>query len=47
VDGDGFVGAVDTLHPGHVWLDKTVEGPRRAQLTCLFAGLLLYVPKQG
>jgi hypothetical protein len=44
VDGDGFIGAVDVLYPGHVWLDKGIEPDERSQLLCAFAGLLLYVP---
>ncbi len=44
VDGDAFVGAVDILSPGHVWLDKTLEPDERARLDCIFAGLFLYVP---
>jgi hypothetical protein len=37
-------GAVETLHPGRVWLSKGVEGSRADQLSCLFVGLMLYVP---
>lgn len=37
-------GAVETLHPGRVWLSKDVEGAEADQLSCLFVGLMLYVP---
>ena len=46
VDGEGPVGAVDVMHPGRVWLGKQVEAAERAQLACIFAGLLLYKPPQ-
>lgn len=44
VDGEGVQGAVDVLGPGRVWLAKTLEGDRRTDVTCVFAGLLLYKP---
>ncbi len=45
VDADGKAqGAVETLHPGRVWLNKGVEGPKADKLSCLFVGLMLYVP---
>ena len=44
VDGDGPVGAVEVLKPGRVWLGRSVEQTERAQLSCLFAGLMLYMP---
>jgi hypothetical protein len=44
VDGDGVQGAVDVLGPGRVWLAKTLEGDRRTDVTCVFAGLLLFKP---
>lgn len=37
-------GAVETLHPGRVWLSKDIEGPVADKLSCLFVGLMLYVP---
>jgi hypothetical protein len=47
VDGDGApLGAVDLKRPGKVWIAKTAEGRAREELACLFAGLLLYLPKQ-
>lgn len=36
--------AVETLHPGRVWLSPGVEGQEAEQLSCLFVGLMLYVP---
>lgn len=44
VDGDGPIGAVDVLKPGKVWLARHVEVAQRAELACIFAGLLLYQP---
>lgn len=44
VDGDAPVGAVDVLKPGKVWLANSVESAERAELACIFAGLLLYQP---
>lgn len=45
VDAEGKPrGAVETLHPGRVWLGKDVEGPVADKLSCLFVGLMLYVP---
>lgn len=45
VDADGKPqGAVETLHPGRVWLSKGVEGQVADKLSCLFVGLMLYVP---
>ena len=37
-------GAVETLHPGRVWLSKDVTGSVADKLSCLFVGLMLYVP---
>jgi len=44
IDLDHFVGAVDILPPGHVWLDQSLDAGLRTELTCVFAGLLLYIP---
>jgi hypothetical protein len=44
VDGQGVQGAVDVLGPGRVWLAKTLEGDKRTDVTCVFAGLLLFKP---
>lgn len=40
-------GAVETLYPGRVWLSKGVEGPVADKLSCLFVGLMLYVPPRN
>jgi len=45
VDGQGAVqGAVDVLGPGRVWLAKGLTGDKRTDVTCVFAGLLLFKP---
>jgi hypothetical protein len=44
VDGEGPIGAVDVVKPGRVWLNKSLEEPRRRQVACVLAGLLLYQP---
>jgi hypothetical protein len=42
--GDGPKGAVDVLGTGRVWLSKALEARQRAEIACVFAGLLLYQP---
>ena len=37
-------GAVEVLRPGRVWLARPLDAARRADLACLFGGLLLYQP---
>jgi hypothetical protein len=44
VDGQGAVGAVDVLGKGRVWVQKKLGQEQRADLACVFAGLLLYKP---
>ena len=45
VDSDGApVGAVETLYPGKIWIDKGASEEDADQLACLFVGLMLYVP---
>ena len=44
VDGEGIQGAVDVLGPGRVWLAKSLDGDKRTDVTCVFAGLLLFKP---
>lgn len=45
VDGDGApAGAVETLYPGKIWIDKGKSEEESDQLSCLFVGLMLYVP---
>jgi len=36
------LGAVETVHPGRVWINRALGPGERADLACLFAGLLLY-----
>ncbi|MET0286492.1 MAG: hypothetical protein ABW352_18565 [Polyangiales bacterium] len=44
---DAPLGAVDLKRPGLVWISRSVEGRQREDLACLFAGLLLYLPKSS
>lgn len=44
VDGNGVQGAVDVLGPGRMWLARGLEGDKRTDVTCVFAGLLLFKP---
>jgi hypothetical protein len=37
-------GAVEVLRPGRVWLARPLDPARRADLACLFGGLLLFQP---
>lgn len=46
VDGESPIGALGVVKPGRVWLAKSLPEPARRQLTCLFAGLLLYMPPE-
>ncbi len=43
-DSDAPLGAVEVLYPGQVWLKKGLDEPTRSNLSCLFAGLMLYKP---
>jgi hypothetical protein len=43
VDRDGPFAAVDTLPPGRVFLPRSIAPADRAKLTCLLAGMMLYV----
>ena len=38
------LGAVDVVHPGRVWINRTLGPGEQADLACLFGGLLLYQP---
>jgi len=38
------VGAVELAHPGQVWMSKALDDQARADVACLAAGLLLYLP---
>jgi hypothetical protein len=44
VDGQGAVAAVDVLGKGRVWFKKKLSVDQRADVACVFAGLLLYKP---
>lgn len=44
VDGDKAVGAAEVLRPGRVFLAKDLDPAEKAELGCLFAGLMLYLP---
>lgn len=45
VDGEaGSRGAVEVLKPGRVWFAKDIEGEERKELSCLYVGLMLYMP---
>lgn len=41
---EGPVGAVETLYPGKVWIERGTTGEEADHLACLFVGLMLYVP---
>jgi hypothetical protein len=47
VHGSDPVGAVEVLGKGRVWLNRTLDAGTRADVACLFAGLLLYQAPQG
>jgi hypothetical protein len=42
--GENLVGAVEVAMPGRLWLSKPLDDQTRADLACLAAGLLLYLP---
>jgi hypothetical protein len=42
--GEKLIGAVEVANPGRIWLSKTLDDQTRADLACLAAGLLLYLP---
>lgn len=44
VRGTDPIGAVEVAGKGRVWLSKTLDAGARADVACLFAGLLLYKP---
>jgi len=44
VDGNQPVGAVEILHPGRIWLARTLNPSERSNLACAFVGLMLYSP---
>ena len=42
--GDTPVAAVEVLHPGRIWFDREVSKEDETRMSCVFAGLMLYVP---
>jgi hypothetical protein len=46
IDADGPRGAVEVLKPGRIWFPHDMEEAERADLTCLYAGLMLYMPPE-
>ncbi|MCK9524123.1 MAG: hypothetical protein M0R76_13935 [Proteobacteria bacterium] len=42
VDGEGIMGGVESLKPGRIWLSAGLSDNDRDDLSCLFAGLMLY-----
>ena len=40
--GEAPLGAVEVLHPGRIWLSRSLEAGERRQLGCLMAGLMLW-----
>lgn len=46
MDGDGGLGAAEVVHPGRVWLDKKLGDTEKAEVACIFVGLMLYKPKE-
>jgi hypothetical protein len=46
MDGEAAVGAAEVTHPGRIWLDKRLADDERAEVACLFVGLMLYQPKR-
>ena len=45
IDNEGGpYGAVEVLKPGRAWFPKGMDAGERADLTCLYAGLMLYMP---
>lgn len=45
MDGDAGLGAAEVVHPGRVWLDKKLGDVEKAEVACIFVGLMLYKPK--
>ena len=44
VDGEKPIGAADVIRPGRAYLAKSLDAGEKAELGCLFAGLMLYMP---
>jgi hypothetical protein len=41
-DADQTLGAVEVVHPGQIWLKKSLDDATRDQAACGFVGLMLY-----
>ncbi len=46
VDGETVKAAVEVMHPGKIWLSKDLSNEQRDDLSCIFAGLMLYRGKK-
>jgi hypothetical protein len=46
MDGDSGLGAAEVAFPGRVWLDKKLGDTEKAEVACIFVGLMLYKPKE-
>lgn len=46
MDGDAGLGAAEVAFPGRVWLDKKLADVEKAEVACIFVGLMLYKPKE-
>lgn len=42
----GEVGAVETAHPGRVWMGKDLAPATASEVACLLAGMLVYDPPE-
>jgi hypothetical protein len=45
MDGESGIGAAEVAYPGRVWLDKKLGDAEKAEVACMFVGLMLYKPK--
>jgi hypothetical protein len=46
MDGASGLGAAEVAYPGRVWLDKKLGDTEKAEVACIFVGLMLYKPKE-
>jgi hypothetical protein len=44
IRGQAAAGAFEIIRPGRLWLTRSLAGDVRADLACLAAGVLLYMP---
>ena len=44
VGGNLHLGAVDIMRTGRVWINRALDAGARAELACMFVGVLLYRP---